>query len=202
MNISNGTITEITRDRQNLFVTVEHGRNNRTRLLVDNRTVILDRRGQEIRPNDLREGMVIDARVSDAMTRSIPPQATAFLIRVIRDASSENPGPGRPPGPGNPGPGRPPGPGNPGPGRPPRNVTVGRIWNIDRNARVFDTITGQNISTLTRFNVPENARIFDRMGRQVNFSRLMIGMQVEVRHANFATPSIPPQTTAFEVRIL
>lgn len=201
MNISNGTITEITRDRKNTLLNVEYDR-ERIRILVDDRTVILNRRGQEIMRNDLREGMVIDARVSDAMTRSIPPQATAFLIRVIRDAMPGNPSPGRPPGQGNPGPGRPPGQGNPGPGRPPGNVTVGRIWNIDRNARVFDTITGQNISTLTRFNVPESARIFDRMGRPVNFSRLMIGMQVEVRHANFMTASIPPQTTAFEVRIL
>ena len=104
-----------------------------------------------------------------------------------------------------PGPVRPGGPGvPPGPGRPPvmGEVTTGRIWNIDRNNRRFDTITGQDFSTLTRFNVPEDARILNRMGRPISFSELMIGMRVRVTHANFMTASIPPQTTAYEVRVL
>ena len=172
--------------------------------------------------SDLKEGDRIDARISDAMARSMPPQAVAYMIRLLSEEMSEEydfqseesvmtaapAGPGMPPGPGRPPrPDLPPGPGMPpGQGRPPRppveEVTIGRIWNIDRNNRRFDTITGQDFSSLTRFNVPENTRILNRQGRTMNFSGLMIGMRVQVRHANFMTPSIPPQTTAFEVRVL
>lgn len=194
MNITNGIITEIVERMGNAFLTVEYGQGEVIRLLVDEGTTILNNNCEELMWSDLQEGAVIDARASDTMTRSIPPQAMAYLIRFVREARPENPGPGMPPNPGM----------SPGPGKPPReeDVTVGRIWNIDRNNRRFDTITGQDFSTLTRFNVPEDARILNRMGRPMEFSGLMIGMRVEVRHANFMTASIPPQTTAYEVRVL
>lgn len=84
----------------------------------------------------------------------------------------------------------------------PDDITVGNILDVDRNNRSFTTISDRDFSSIIRFNVPENAMLFDRMGRPVNFSRLTPGMRVRVRHANFATASIPPQTTAFEVRML
>ena len=196
MEISNGIITEAVEEMGNRFLTVEYGQNERIRLLVDERTVILGNNCMEAAWEDLQEGTFIDAKVSDAMTRSIPPQATAYLIRILREAGMENPGnsddmplsQGRPPR----------------PGMPPRgeDMTTGRIWNVNRNNRSFDTITGQDFSTLTRFNVPEDARILNRMGRPINFSELMIGMRVRVIHANFMTASIPPQTTAYEIQVL
>ena len=212
MNITNGIITEIVERMGNASLTVEYGQGEVIRLLIDEGTTILNSNCEELMWSDLGEGAVIDARVSDAMTRSIPPQAMAYLIRLVREAQPDAPAVGMPPGPGRPGgPGMPPGPGRPGgpgtppgPGRPPvmGEVTTGRIWNIDRNNRRFDTITGQDFSTLTRFNVPEDARILNRMGRPISFSELMIGMRVRVTHANFMTASIPPQTTAYEVRVL
>ncbi len=177
MEISNGIITGIVEEMGNRFLTVEYGQSEVIRLLVDERTVILGNNCTEVMWEDLEEGTFIDAKVSDTMTRSIPPQATAYLIRIIRETR---------------------------PGRPPvrEDMTTGRIWNVNRNNRSFDTITGQDFSTLTRFNVPEDARILNRMGRPISFSELMIGMRVRVTHANFMTASIPPQTTAFEVQIL
>lgn len=84
----------------------------------------------------------------------------------------------------------------------PDDITVGNILDVDRTNRSFTTISDRDFSSIIRFNVPENAMLFDRMGRPVNFSRLTPGMRVRVRHANFMTASIPPQTTAFEVRML
>lgn len=218
MNITNGIITEIVERMGNASLTVEYGQGEVIRLLIDEGTTILNSSCEELMWSDLGEGAIIDARVSDAMTRSIPPQAMAYLIRLIREAQPDTPTVGMPPGPGRPGgsgmppgsgrpggPGMPPGAGRPGgPGVPPGpgEVTTGRIWNIDRNNRRFDTITGQDFSSLTRFNVPEDAKILNRMGRPMDFSGLMIGMRVQVRHGNFMTASIPPQTTAYEVRVL
>lgn len=84
----------------------------------------------------------------------------------------------------------------------PDNIIVGRIINIDRDARTFTTISDGNRSSVIRFNVPPNARIFDIFGRPINFSRLVPGLRVQVRHASFMTPSIPPQTTALVIRVL
>lgn len=84
----------------------------------------------------------------------------------------------------------------------PENVVIGAILNVDRNNRSFTTISERDFSTIIRFNVPEDAVILNRLGRPVDFTRLVPGMRVWVRHANFMTASIPPQTTALEVRIL
>ena len=82
------------------------------------------------------------------------------------------------------------------------NITVGRIINIDRQNRSFTTISDGNLSGTMRFNVPGNARIFDIFGRPMNFSNLFPGLRVQVRHAPFMTASIPPQTTAFVIRVI
>ena len=84
----------------------------------------------------------------------------------------------------------------------PDSITTGRILDVDGNNRSFTTISDRDVSSIIRFNVPEDAVITDRSGRPINFSRLNAGMRVRVRHANFMTASIPPQTTAFEVRVL
>lgn len=84
---------------------------------------------------------------------------------------------------------------------PQANITAGAILEINRQNRSFTTISNGNPLSIIRFNVPENTFIFDRFGRPIDFNRLTPGMRVWVRHANFMTRSIPPQTTAFEIRI-
>lgn len=185
INISNGVIDDISFASPNTFVTVTYNDNNASdrrrneqtvRLVVGNNTIILDENGNQIRPRDLTTGMIINAAVSSAMTRSIPPQTSAFMIRIVR----------RP---------------RPQPKPQPENITVGRIVDIDRRNRNFTTIHDQNRTSIIRFNVPERTPIFDRNGRPIDFSRLVPGLRVWVRHANFMTASIPPQTTAFEIRV-
>lgn len=178
IQISDAVIDNIRKDNATTFVTVTYTdcidcqRSEQTlRLVVNRQTVILDERGNTIPVTDLREGMVIDATVSSAMTRSIPPQATAFVIRIVRRPMADN-------------------------------TTTGRIVDIDRRNRMMTTISDRNPSSIIRFNVPQNTLILDRTGRPVDFSRLVPGLRVRVRHANFMTASIPPQTTAFEIRII
>jgi len=178
VHISDGIIEEIQRERNTTFLTVVYMEqiNNRRveqaiRMTVSNRTTIFDEDGGTISANDLEVGMIIHAVVSSIMTRSIPPQANAFLIRVLQRPISEQ-------------------------------VMEGRILEINQENRSFTTIRNGNPSSIIRFNVPENVEIFNRNGRRIDFSRLNPGMRVRVRHASFMTASIPPQTTAFEIRIL
>ena len=179
-DISNGRILEINEERNTMFVTVlareGEGRNNRDMertvvLVVGPRTLIFAENGMPLPARALRVGMIIDATISSAMTRSNPPQANAYIIRIVRRGQQES-------------------------------VTTGRILNVDRSGSNFTIMRGQNRNNIIRFNVNGNTRILGRNGRPMPFSRLMPGMQVRVRHADFMTASIPPQTTAFEVRVL
>ena len=178
IHILGGLIEEITTDDNSTLVTVAYAecpacsqRDQRVRLVVGDRTLIYDRAGNRITAQALQVGMLINAVFSSTMTRSIPPQATAYRIRIVSNPS-------------------------------PENITEGRIIDIDRQNRSFTIISNANQTSVIRFIVPENAIIRDIFGRQINFSDLVAGLRVRVRHAGFMTASIPPQTTAFEVQVI
>jgi hypothetical protein len=60
------------------------------RLNVGNNTIIIDEKGISLNLYDLNEGMRIDADFSSAMTRSIPPQSSAYRIVVLQEEDSMN----------------------------------------------------------------------------------------------------------------
>ena len=177
-HILNGTIEEISPDRGSTLVTVVYrerfqrrGEEKRIRMAVGPRTVVVNSNSTIVPSEDLRIGMKINAIVSSVMTRSVPPQAEAFFIEIVKEVPMEN-------------------------------IINGRILDLDRENRSFTTISNGNFSSIIRFNVPEDAPVLDRNGRNIGFGRLLPGMRVEVRHENFMTASIPPQTTALEVKVL
>ncbi len=97
IHISDGIIENITSENNTTFVTINYrDRTNRpqrqqtVRLVVGPRTVILDENGNPTRARALRTGMTVNASFSSAMTRSIPPQASAYLIRIIRRPIRDN----------------------------------------------------------------------------------------------------------------
>ena len=89
IRVFSAVIEEITRERNTTLVTIAYsnciGCNrpaDSVRLVVNQDTDIYDERGRNIRASELQRGMTVDAGFSSAMTRSIPPQAQAFFIRV------------------------------------------------------------------------------------------------------------------------
>ena len=91
LRVSSAIIQEISRDRNTTLVTISYNNcvgcpssSGSVRLVVNQETAILDERGRNMRANELKRGMTVDANFSSAMTRSIPPQSQAFLIRVRR----------------------------------------------------------------------------------------------------------------------
>ncbi len=178
INVSDAVIDSVDFNRGNRFVTITYDEcvncrqsEQTVRLNITDNTMIFDERGNTIPARDLRAGMTVNAAFSSAMTRSIPPQSNAVMIRIVRRPMEDR-------------------------------TTEGRILEIDRRNRSFTTISGNNLSSVIRFNVPMDARVLDIAGRPMDFGRLTPGMRVRVRHAAFMTASIPPQTTAFEVRVI
>ena len=88
---NNAIIEEISRDNRTSYVTISYEAMDANcmtnmsvvRLVVNRNTVIRDQFGQPMSVNDLREGMLVNAEFSSAMTRSIPPQANAYRITVL-----------------------------------------------------------------------------------------------------------------------
>ena len=82
------------------------------------------------------------------------------------------------------------------------NITKGIILKVDLTNRSFILSNEEDYSSIIQFNVSEETVILNRFDRPIEFMGLKPGMRVQVKHANFMTSSIPPQTAAYEVRVL
>ncbi|MDF2474237.1 MAG: hypothetical protein K0R21_2019 [Anaerocolumna sp.] len=66
-----------------LYTGTLNDRASQIRFVITNATVILDRRGRRINLRDLRVGETVRVEHANFMTRSIPPQTTAFRVHVL-----------------------------------------------------------------------------------------------------------------------
>lgn len=81
-------------------------------------------------------------------------------------------------------------------------TTIGRIIEVNTRNDFILVLRNQNPSSAIRFNISPETVILDPLGRRIRLSSLSAGFRVRVEHATFMTASIPPQTTAFTVRII
>lgn len=177
-------IEEIRIDRSTGFVTISYGvmgdfniiHMELVTLVVGNDTIIRDRSGRNLRLSDLREGMVVDAEFSSAMTFSIPPQARAFRITVVNRNVNSN--------------------------ITDSMITEGRVLTVDFANGFLYTGNMNNLSSQMRFVITNSTAILDRNGNRIRLRHIRPGQRVRVEHATFQTPSIPPQTTAFVVQVI
>ena len=142
------------------------------RLNTGRNTVILNMFGRRINACQLRKGMWINAVFSSRMTRSIPPQANAFLIIVKR---------------------------NP---RPQNNTTDGRIASVDPRNRFLITGNPDDINSQIRYTISDDTVILNRFGNPIPLRALRPGQMVRITDADFQTASIPPQTAAYRIQII
>lgn len=90
IRVENGRIVHIWRqNRQNGLITISYNasRNRREEevvtLIITPQTMIQNASGRRISLDDLRMNMTVNAIFSSRMTRSIPPQALAFLVTIV-----------------------------------------------------------------------------------------------------------------------
>ena len=178
IRVFSAVIQNISRERNNTLVTITYNNcvgcaasSGTVRLVVNRDTVIHDERGRDMRAGELERGMTVDANFSSAMTRSIPPQAQAFYIRVRRRGNQNE-------------------------------TTTGRIIEVNTRNNYILVLRNQNPASAIRFNISPDTVILDFFGRRTALSSLIPGFRVRVEHASFVTASIPPQTTAFTVRVI
>ncbi|MPM69102.1 hypothetical protein SDC9_116046 [bioreactor metagenome] len=146
------------------------------RLNVGPRTTVINQFGRPVCLCIIQPGMWVDADFSPAMTRSIPPQTTAFRIMVRQSA----PEPGPQPGP----------------------VAAETVVSVDAQNGLLLTGHPHDMNRQIRFVVTRDTQILDRHGHSIPLSALQTGQRVRVTHADFMTMSIPPQTTAFRIQVM
>ena len=175
ISVANATITEVSSENGMTYLTItykdEEQKEQTLRLVLNEKTIVLGSNGIPVSEAVLTEGMTVSATFSRNMTRSIPPQAVAYIIVITQWPL-------------------------------PEDITQGTILNVDRRSPSFLMIDERDFSSVIRFNVSDETVILNRFGRPMDFSGLNPGMRAQVRHANYMTASIPPQTAAFEVRVL
>lgn len=181
LRINNAFVEEVSFQSRNTgYIVVSYsvpGPNGMTsiellRLNVNNNTIILNTNGLPMCFCNMRQGMWTDVTFSSLMTRSIPPQANAFMI-VVRQ-----------------------------PAPPQTNTTTGRIVRVDANNNLLYTGVPNDINSQTRYIITNSTVILNRNGFPVSLRSLHPGQMVRITHANFQTASIPPQTTAFRIQLL
>lgn len=148
------------------------GTPQRIRLNIRRNTVVLNSFGLPVCACDIRRGMWIDAIFSSAMTRSIPPQANAFVITIRRQS------------------------------QPAMSVTTDRVVRVDAVNGLLYTGNMGNLNSQMRFSVSNDTRIQDRNGNSISLRSIRPGQLVRVTHANFQTASIPPQSPAYVIQVL
>lgn len=99
IHVDNALIEEVAAETGSIgYVLISFGVNDENnmmymqevRLNVGNDTIIIDEEGTPLNLYDLEKGMRIDADFSSAMTRSIPPQSSAYRIVVLQEEMSVN----------------------------------------------------------------------------------------------------------------
>ena len=97
MRVENAIVEEVFSDNRGIgYILISYGASGQNnmiymemlRLNVSRNTSIKNKFGQTLNLRDISKGMRINAEFSSAMTRSIPPQASAFEIVVLADDSS------------------------------------------------------------------------------------------------------------------
>lgn len=81
-------------------------------------------------------------------------------------------------------------------------VREDKIIGVDTRNNFLYTGSEYDPYNQMRFVITNETKIWNRRGNRINLRDLQRGQTVRIEHATFQTPSIPPQTTAFTVRVI
>jgi hypothetical protein len=181
ITVENALIEDTFTSNRTGFVTISYGVRERNQtiqmrvvtLIIGDNTRILDQFGNRIGFRDLRTGMVVNAMFSSDMTRSIPPQARAFRIEIVKESMQslieED-----------------------------MVISVDRSGNFGSILTGIPNVPRRQM----RYVVGNDTKLRDRRGNPITLRAIRPGQIVRIEREPFQTMSIPPQTTALSVQII
>ncbi len=81
-------------------------------------------------------------------------------------------------------------------------VTIDRVASVDVENGLLNTGDPNNELDQVRFAISPATEIQDKSGNIIPLSSLKTGQMVRIEHANFQTASIPPQSTAYRIKLM
>jgi hypothetical protein len=81
-------------------------------------------------------------------------------------------------------------------------VTTDRIVSVDVQNGFLNTGNPDDETDQMRFVISRATEILDQNDNPIGISSLQPGQLVRIEHANFQTASIPPQTTAYRIKLI
>lgn len=174
-------VNSVSRNGGNGFVTITYATMGNHRmvhkyavtLVTGRNTRIRDQFGNNIGVRSLKEGMVVNARFSSAMTRSNPPRSRAYSITVVKENESSIMVEERV-----------------------LEVESGNDFSY------LLTGNANNINRQMRYVISDSTLLRDRRGNRISLRAIRPGQMVRIERASFQTMSIPPQTNALTVQII
>lgn len=82
------------------------------------------------------------------------------------------------------------------------NGRMDRVLEVDVKNRILYTGRADDILSQMKFVITDSTQILDMEGKIIGLEDLKVGQLIRIAYANFATASIPPQTTAFRINVL
>ncbi len=137
-------------------------------LHVTKDTKLTDAAGKTIAASDIHKGDSVLCVFDRALTKSLPPQSTAYSIQVKQSAELEEEVPDK-------------------------VMYYGKIAAIENGALYMD---GVNEKTQLIVRADDNTTLCDKAGKAIKWSDLKVGTFVAIEESDAITLSLPPQVTA------
>ncbi len=134
-------------------------------------TILINQFGDPISLCVVRKGMWVNAEFSAAMTRSIPPQSSAYRVVAMVQ-------------------------------KPLFRTTTDRIASVDIENSFINTGDPEDETDQIRFVISGATEILDQNDNPILISDLKPGQLVRIEHSNFQSASIPPQSTAYRIKLV
>lgn len=178
-SIENATIEDINIRNNNITVIYDVVHDNKIYeetiiLLVDNNTVIRNEFEKTIAITDLKVGMLINAKHSEAVTLGIPPTAKAHSIYVVDNNQSLLI----------------------------ENAKINNV--DTKNSRItvtYEDKFNNKIYTEMILLFDNNTIIKDSTGKSLTLKDLKVGMIIDATHSQAVTYSMPPMSLAYSINV-
>ncbi len=178
--IENATIESIDYKNSKVTINYEEEYNNKIYeetlvLLIDKDTILKNELGKAISINDLKAGMIVNAKHAEAVTFSIPGQTKAYEINIVGDQTVVTV----------------------------ENATIESVSSKNNKVTInYEEKYNNKVYTETLVLLIDTETVIkNASGKQISINDLKEGMIIDVKHSSASTLSIPAQTLAYSISV-
>lgn len=168
-----GKITQVTESKGGIMALVEgKGVNSEVKLLIDNKTEIVNEKGEKLYTKDLKEGIKVKAYYGPAVTRSLPPMSVAEKIVVMDEKLGAVEIEGK----------------------------IAEIK--ESKGGIMTLIKGKGVNSEVNLVIDNKTEVVNEKGKKLSIKDLKKGITVKAFYGPIVTASLPPVSTAQKIVVM